>query len=263
MMFVVLLSLRVEWLGWLMPLFALMAALVGTYEVYNMALHKQIECSLGLTLAAAAAFIGAGAIHQGRLFAFCALAVVVVLLLAAFLSQMYRHGNDDALRVVPMTLFAPVYAALPVALGLQILWSGKLLLLFILLTVWATDIAAYYVGRNYGSVKLAPRLSPKKTREGALGGLAGCVGVALLFKLIVPSAAFELGWGEVLLLGLLFAVVGQLGDLSESILKRDAGVKDSGTSLAGHGGVLDRLDSLLFCFVIFYLWLLCSGRVFV
>jgi phosphatidate cytidylyltransferase len=135
-----------------------------------------------------------------------------------------------------------IYALLP---ALALLWirerdaHGLELLLWVFLVTWSTDIGAYFVGRAIGKHKLAPSISPGKTVEGLFGGMA----VAALV-----GGAWVLGMGlgrPLLLLAPLFAVAAQAGDLFESGMKRRAGVKDSGTWLPGHGGVLDRLDGLV------------------
>jgi phosphatidate cytidylyltransferase len=131
--------------------------------------------------------------------------------------------------------------------------DGKSLVLFLLCAVWAGDVVALYIGRAFGRHRLAPRLSPNKTWEGAIGSLLGSLLVTgLLIELSVQLAQREmltlsfpgtvLHW---LLLATLVNVAAQVGDLAESALKRSAGVKDSGTLLPGHGGVLDRIDALL------------------
>ena len=117
-------------------------------------------------------------------------------------------------------------------------WSW---ILFLLAATWASDTFAYFVGRSFGKHKLAPLLSPKKTIEGALGGVAGAVLVGFIFTLIVPGMSTVV----ILLLGALIGVASLLGDLVESAFKRQAMVKDSGQIIPGHGGVLDRFDSLL------------------
>ena len=165
---------------------------------------------------------------------------------------------------------------------LAITWTGPLYLLYLMLLVWCGDIAAYYVGRAIGKHKLAPRISPGKTWEGALASVAGAVVVGvLLFHYINPIAdmlrnthlltrhgnsfggpipatepfALAPAW-FVVAFAICVNVAAQLGDLVESALKRGAGVKDSGTLLPGHGGVLDRIDALLFALpvgLIFYI----------
>jgi phosphatidate cytidylyltransferase len=135
-----------------------------------------------------------------------------------------------------------IYALLP---ALALLWirerdaHGLELLLWVFLVTWSTDIGAYFVGRAIGKHKLAPSISPGKTVEGLFGGMAVAAFV---------GSAWVLGMGlgrPLLLLAPLFAVAAQAGDLFESGMKRRAGVKDSGTWLPGHGGVLDRLDGLV------------------
>lgn len=106
---------------------------------------------------------------------------------------------------------------------------------------WASDTFAYFVGMNFGKTKLAPEVSPKKSVEGSAGGIVGAILTAMAFKQLLPQADL----GMLALLGLLISLLGQLGDLVESVLKRQAGLKDSGNLIPGHGGVLDRFDSVL------------------
>ncbi|MCY4614509.1 MAG: phosphatidate cytidylyltransferase [Nitrospira sp.] len=130
--------------------------------------------------------------------------------------------------------------------------DGALLVLFVLLVTWAGDAAAYYVGKTWGVWPLAPRLSPKKTIEGFLGGLIAAPLIAWIGHLWFLPAVTPV---DCLILGLLFTVLGLLGDLSESALKRSAGVKDSGSLIPGHGGMLDRIDSLLLNGPFFYYYM--------
>ena len=161
-------------------------------------------------------------------------------------------------RVLPDTaqgLFGLVYVAFPLTL-LPLLWhqeDGPALLLFLMVCVWSGDIAALYVGRAFGRRRLAPRLSPGKTLEGAVASVAGSVlaGLAVVYAsdlLAARGSTFlhitEPAWQSVLL-AMLINVAAQVGDLLESAIKRGAGVKDSGTMLPGHGGMLDRIDALL------------------
>lgn len=136
---------------------------------------------------------------------------------------------------------------------LAIAWDsaprGLTWVLVVVLSTWIGDTAAYLVGSRIGRHKLVPRLSPHKTVEGALGGLAGSAAIAATAWTGLGLGAWWLG----AVVGLILGVVGQLGDLAESFLKRQAGVKDSGTLIPGHGGVLDRIDALLFAFPAGYL----------
>ena len=152
-------------------------------------------------------------------------------------------------------LFGLVYVAYPLTLIPMICYrdDGKPLLLFLLVCVWAGDIAAFYVGRRYGRHKLS-RLSPNKTWEGTFASVGGSVlaGLAVVFTGELLSTYYgntvlhilEPVWQSAVL-AVIINVAAQLGDLLESAIKRGAGVKDSGTILPGHGGVLDRIDALL------------------
>jgi phosphatidate cytidylyltransferase len=161
-------------------------------------------------------------------------------------------------------------------------WETKPLIIFVLFSVWAGDIAAYYVGRSIGEHKLAPVVSPNKSWEGAIASVIASMVVAVLVfhfrdqienlfsgpkwlrvNLIFPPGMrppfMTLPWGHVLGIGILTNVAAQLGDLFESALKRGAGVKDSGTLLPGHGGVLDRIDALLFAIPVVWYYATLTG----
>ena len=132
---------------------------------------------------------------------------------------------------------------------------GRLAALTVMIAVFAADSAAYFVGKALGRHKMAPTISPGKTWEGAVAGfcMGGIAGVALALVFGLPIL-----WWQALLLGLVSAVVAQLGDLAESMLKRSAGAKDAGNFVPGHGGLLDRLDSLIPTLTVIYfsaLWL--------
>jgi len=130
--------------------------------------------------------------------------------------------------------------------------DGGKAIFFLFLVTWAGDTGAYYVGRSIGVRKLSPVVSPNKTIEGLVGGILTSMMVALLARAWFFPA---LNRRECLLIGFLFGVLGQLGDLAESMLKRGAGIKDSGTIVPAHGGLLDRVDSLIFTAPVFYYYL--------
>ena len=133
---------------------------------------------------------------------------------------------------------------------------GTALVLVPLLLTWASDTFAYFVGRQWGTRKLIPSVSPGKTMQGATGAVVGTVLVAVGYALLLQRfPTYRIGIAEAIALGLLISVAAQVGDLAESLFKRDAGVKDSGTLLPGHGGALDRFDSLLFTLPIGYFFL--------
>ncbi len=138
--------------------------------------------------------------------------------------------------------------------------TGAFLVVFVVATVVACDAGAYFSGRAFGRRKLAPRISPGKTLEGALGGIVGGVAVALicktLFAIVWPPLDDVLPWSIVVPIGILLSIAGIIGDLVESMLKRDAAIKDAGALLPGMGGVLDRLDSALLALPLMYYLLL-------
>jgi phosphatidate cytidylyltransferase len=128
--------------------------------------------------------------------------------------------------------------------GVQI---GRKLIWLPILATWMTDTSAYFTGLNFGKNKLAPQISPKKTIEGALGGIIGSIIIVLIY-----GSYLAINIKERILLGVLLSIASQLGDLVESSFKRDAQIKDSGDIIPGHGGILDRFDSLLFTLPLTY-----------
>jgi phosphatidate cytidylyltransferase len=166
----------------------------------------------------------------------------------------------DSLRQGAIVLTGMLYVGLTLSylVLVRLLPEGELLLFFLLLVTWAADTAAYYVGTLYGQRGLAPRISPKKTVEGLAGGLVGATLVAYAARwTFVP----EFSNIDTLVLALFLTLAGLWGDLVESAIKRGVGVKDSGDLLPGHGGMLDRLDSLLFTAPAFYYYVTFVGRV--
>jgi phosphatidate cytidylyltransferase len=142
-----------------------------------------------------------------------------------------------------------IYVFAPLVCGVALHRINPHWLMFALLLSWAGDTAALYVGRSIGRHPLAPRVSPKKTWEGSIGSVAGSIVAGALYAhYLLPQAPIS----EVLLLAFCGNIAGQLGDLAESALKRRAGVKDSGSSLPGHGGWLDRIDAMLFALPVVY-----------
>ena len=197
-----------------------------------------------------------------------------------FLTIAMRHSQlSGGYPAAAAAVFAFTYIALPMGMLVQLRqqWAGAFYLLYLLLVVWAGDIFAYFVGKSIGRHLMAPRISPKKTWEGAVASLAASVGVGwLLFGHAEQISSVLLGYGlierpggmygleipamgPILLLTVVLNVAAQLGDLVESLIKRGAGVKDSGALLPGHGGMLDRIDALLFAAPV--LWYYAAWRV--
>jgi phosphatidate cytidylyltransferase len=160
-------------------------------------------------------------------------------------------GGREALAVAAAAVFPSIYVGLPIGAMIAIRETrGPQALFLVMLTVIVSDTAQYYSGRALGRQPLAPAISPKKTREGAIGGfIAGAIFLALAGRWWLP------GVPALMLATLGFAIVaaGIAGDLFESMLKRSAGVKDSAALIPGHGGILDRIDALLFAAPIYYI----------
>ena len=146
----------------------------------------------------------------------------------------------------------PIAASFYVGIGFNALLDARIAgfdkVLLALFIVWATDSGAYLVGRRYGVRRLAPHVSPNKTVEGSLGGIVSAVLVTFIFMLFDKNVAAPHHLPIMLLFAVFFSIAGQFGDLVESAIKRHFGVKDSGKFIPGHGGVLDRFDSMLFVF---------------
>jgi len=164
-----------------------------------------------------------------------------------------------ALIAVARRGLALVYIALPLSLLVltRELDHGSLWILYLFMVIWGNDTFAYYTGRSFGRRRLCS-VSPGKTVEGLAGGFVGGGLGALVFGLFLLPAQSALGLGWTLLLSVPIGAAGVAGDLAESLIKRSAGVKDSGTMIPGHGGLLDRIDSLLFAIPVLYYALLIS-----
>jgi phosphatidate cytidylyltransferase len=176
----------------------------------------------------------------------------------------FRRELRTALAASAISAFGVFYIAIPLAALISMRWSPSttILIVFVLLSVWAGDIAAYYIGKNFGRHKLAPLVSPNKTWEGAVASLVASVIVAWLVfhfrepidRLFIPhwtsytplGAQAPIQLIHIIVLGIITNVAAQFGDLFESAIKRGAQLKDSGALLPGHGGILDRIDALLF-----------------
>lgn len=137
--------------------------------------------------------------------------------------------------------------------------SAFYLTLAFFLMIWATDTFAYYTGRALGKHPLAPTISPKKTWEGSAGGALGAIVVAVGLKLTVLTF---LPWAHLVVMALICGIISQMGDLTESRFKRSVGVKDSGTIIPGHGGVLDRFDAVIVAAPLVYLYLADVAQLF-
>lgn len=244
---------------WLSVPTALIAA-AGALEICQMTGRRGVyvasQVSVGWTVAivGGAHFIASGYSIQET-------APVVVAILAIIFGTWLPHRPKGGIGLLGwcVTLGASLYPGglLSYALFLRVLNHGREWLLTVVFCTFASDSTAFFVGRRFGRIPLARKISPGKTWEGWVGGIFG--GMASLSSLGFLFG-LDLSWSHVLVLGILMGVVGQLGDLLESGLKRLAQVKDSGTIVPGHGGVLDRVDSIVFNLVLVYHFVVWSVR---
>lgn len=240
------------------------AAAIAAWELFRMARLAGHAPMSDAGCALAGLFpLGVYAAHLGLVQPrFSYLAVVLLLLLSA--SIWMRGASGSPLGAVATTVLGVLYtggllsfgyalryhdyAVGAVTLGPIPIAAGGVLLGLPLVLTWSTDIGAYFVGRTVGGRKLIPAVSPGKTVSGAIGGVAASVLMTWVYVAyaLKPAAQLALSPGGIVAFGVTISIAAQLGDLVESLLKREAGVKDSSTLLPGHGGVLDRLDSLFF-----------------
>jgi phosphatidate cytidylyltransferase len=245
--------------GWPLALLLALAGLLGAKELYDFGARMEVDALRRTGMVAAfvvplATYWAKGsevrfaepAIYVGALW------LIVVVALAA-----WRRGpTHRPLAAVALTVFGALYAGGLPAFAIVLRhpagvgpssFPGAALLLFPLVLTWAGDTAAYAGGTAIGGPKLAPTLSPRKTWAGAVAGLVCTLLVAVGYAhWILAPAGRPVGLAAALAMGAAISVVGQVGDLSESVFKREVGLKDSSTLIPGHGGVLDRLDSLYF-----------------
>lgn len=235
---------------------------LGTYEYYRMARQRRMRPSpwpghlIALAFVVDAWFFGFT--HFIHLFIACFWLLLI--------TQVFFKRYDRAISNIAASLFGSIYVGVPMAILVVLfrqpgLWgfhnphAGGNLIIFLIVTSWATDIGGYCFGKPFGRRKITPVLSPNKSLEGLLGGIALAVASGALLRMFWPGLEAMIAWPEALGLPVAFTLLGTVGDLAESALKRDAGVKDSGKTYTGHGGMLDIIDSLLLCAPVFYLYL--------
>ena len=192
-------------------------------------------------------------IFKGEAYFIPAVIVLWALIPMTFFMLTHRSSDQQETIDIAKAVFGPVYVCLPLAMLLTIdrYPNGNLWIFFLLSVIFAGDTGAFYIGRRFGKHKLYEAISPKKTWEGAIGGLLSSLVAALIFLHILPVHRLN---PNILILVVALSVTAQIGDLAESMLKRNHGTKDSGRILPGHGGILDRIDGLIFSIPILYMY---------
>lgn len=237
----------------LFEIVALGLLLIAVRELVSLARHSGLDVPLGPAMAGAALTLGASmlAVLPDRVDpSALQIALLAQLLAAGTLAVVRWDGRSSALASVAGVMFPSIYLALPIGslVALREI-EGPAALFLLMLTVMASDTAQYYTGRAFGRRPLAPAVSPKKTIEGAVGGFVlGALVLAIAGAWWLPRVPLALR----ALLGIAIVAFGIVGDLFESMLKRSAGVKDSSMLIPGHGGVLDRIDALLFAAPVYF-----------
>ncbi len=223
-------------------------ATIGLLELLNMRQRAYAFLPACLSLVMLWILLAQQTSLLGEIIPFSEIEVLIVFtMILLFLTVASK--NQLSVEKVGFYLIATMYIAMGFAFFVEARNNGLADVLFVLFVIWATDSGAYFVGRSVGKRKLWPSISPNKTIGGALGGIALALITGIVFHLIEP---FSYSLVTIALIAIGISIVGQLGDLVASAFKRHFGVKDSGTIFPGHGGILDRFDSLLFVLPFLY-----------
>ncbi len=259
--------------GWWDFIALLLVVVLATYELHNMLLKAGYQPLMPISLALSALFLVAAMFPQQRLLLLEA--GLSAALLLSFFWLLFRKQRDGLIVDWSLTLASAIYLGWPLSFFLLLRGNvpgsfydprthsfslffprGGWWLLFLLIAVWGFDSAAFFTGHYFGRHRLAPHISPGKTWEGVFGGLVASVIAALLLT-VKPLGV---PWYLAILLGILVGIAAALGDLAESLIKRQTHVKDSGQIMPGHGGMLDRADSLIFAVFVVYFFALLVGQ---
>ena len=246
------------WFGDPGPWFSLLiaaAALAGTYEFYHMADFNRREPLLYLGVLYSLALVLNPHYRDPDVLPI----LITATMLVSLIYLLCRPAREKAFYKWAWTIAGALYVGwmLSYWLSLRGLGDGRSWVYLAILTTFANDTGAFFIGRATGKHKLAPTISEGKTREGAIGGLIcavlGAVIIATVLNLISP---FDFKYWQIILIGFIIGLFAQIGDLVESLLKRNMGVKESGNLLPGHGGILDRFDSLIFVGAVVYYYVI-------
>jgi phosphatidate cytidylyltransferase len=241
--------------GWAFALLLALVAALGAWEFFRIAAAGGVHAfdKAGIVLAALVPLV----IHTNRIgITRVPLAAGALVVLLLFASAVFRRVGDRPLSAVATTLFGVLYTGGMLSFGYLLRYhrfiiddiAGLALVGLPLVLTWATDSGGYLFGRLWGRTKLYPAVSPGKTRVGAVGGVVLAIVAAWLYAQFVlrPTAHLGFTMTGLVVFAVVVSLTAQIGDLAESLLKREAGIKDSSHLIPGHGGVLDRFDSMLF-----------------
>jgi phosphatidate cytidylyltransferase len=251
------------WLsGWWGFAVAILAAILSVYELHNMMVHEGYHPLIWMSFALSILFLLAAMLPPQQRLILLEVGLSAALLITLPL-LFIRKKLDGAMVDWSLTLAIPVYLGWPLSVFLLLrgfhggITPGFWWVLTVFLGVWGFDSGAFFAGHFFGKHKLAPAISPAKTWEGVAGGLVLSIAAALL----LTTWPLGVSWYLAILLGILIGIAATLGDLAESLIKRQTHVKDSGQFMPGHGGILDRIDSLLFAVIVVFIFAQLVGRV--
>lgn len=234
--------------GWPLILLLYMMATIGLFELLNM---KRTNNHLGLTLLSFIVLWVLLAQQITMLEQYIQLTPFKVIIIFVMILLVFTviSKNSISIEEVGFYFISTIYIAIGFAFFMQARETGLAYVMFILFIIWGTDSGAYFVGKSLGKRKLWPAISPNKTIEGAIGGTLIALLIGIVFHIIHP---FNYSIGLIAFISIGIAIVGQFGDLVASACKRHFDVKDAGNILPGHGGILDRFDSLIFVLPFLY-----------
>ncbi len=223
-----------------------LVVMVATYEFYRISKVKNIEYSLASSLFLNASILILTFFEKNDLILPL---LVLFIIFSSIYKALFQDNIDKLLEKIGLEIFSSLYVALFLSyfLLLRRLPKGADFVIFLLGVCWLNDSFAYFIGKKWGKVKINTHISPNKTREGAIGGFIGGALTGFIFGYF-----FHFNLLHVFILSIIIISVSQIGDLIESAFKREVGVKDAGTIIPGHGGILDRFDGLIYATPVFY-----------
>jgi len=237
------------WHTWILPVFVAALSLLGVYEILGcIGMRRVWVVSIPAALLAAVAPIGAR-LFSSRLFISLYTLVMFTYLVLILSAAVFSRGSIDVEKIGMS--YASVFYVITAFTAMILLCErrfGNYVLLMTIFGPWITDVFAYLTGRLFGRHKLIPEISPKKTVEGAIGGIVFCTLAAVLFGFVLSKTADDItavGYLPLAIAGFLISILSQIGDLILSAVKRRYAIKDFGWILPGHGGILDRFDSVI------------------
>lgn len=224
--------------------------IIGIYEIVKNLSIKGIKCNepaayiVGILSYLLFFLWEQPSFGEGHAWSLGLLTVLPAVMLCVFLAQLWRN-DENPMATIGYTLLPTIWVMIPLSLANHIHDAGTGFMMMVFILIWVNDTFAYLTGMMLGRHKMWVRHSPNKTWEGTIGGAAFCIATAIFAGPVLIGDELYLGLADWIFIGLICSVIGTLGDLVESMFKRFCGVKDSGNIMPGHGGILDRFDSIL------------------